>query len=70
MDSVSFISDCLEQVQIRLMGTCEGLTQEEVLWQPAPYANNIGDILWHMTQSEDNMATRLEGASPQWVAYG
>ena len=35
MDSVSFISYCLEQAQIRLIGTCEDLTQEEVLWRLA-----------------------------------
>ena len=70
MDSVSFISDCLEQVQIRLLGTCEGMTQEEVLWRPAPYANNIGFILWHVTRAEDNLVTRLEGGPAQWVAGG
>ena len=32
MDSVNFILDCLEQVEIRLFGTCEGMTQEQVLW--------------------------------------
>ena len=32
MDSVNFIFDCLEQVNIRLFGTCEGMTQEQVLW--------------------------------------
>jgi len=70
MDSVSFISDCLEQVQIRLMGTCEGMTQEEVSWRPAPYANNIGFILWHVTRAEDNLVTRLESGPTLWVSDG
>ena len=70
MDSIRFISDCLEQVQIRLLGTCEGMTQEEVLWRPAPYANNIGFILWHVARAEDNMVTRLEGGPPLWVSAG
>ena len=53
VDSVSFISYCLEQAQIRLIGTCEDLTQEEVLGG-SPYANNVGVILWHVTRAEDN----------------
>ena len=65
--SVSFISDCLEQVQIRLLETCEGLTQEEVVWRPAPYANNIGLILWHVTRAEDNLIPRLENGSTLWA---
>ena len=68
MDSVNFISDCLAQVEIRLLGTCEGMTQEEVLWRPAPYANNIGFILWHVTRAEDNLVTRL-GDGPPCVGY-
>ena len=59
MNTVKFISDCLEQVQLRLLSTCEGLTQEQVLWRPAPYANNIGFILWHVTRAEDNLVSRL-----------
>ena len=64
MDSVNFISDWLEQVEIRLLGTCEGMTQEEVLWRPAPYANNIGFILWRVTRAEDNLVTRLGDGPP------
>ena len=71
MDLVSFISECLAQVQLRLMGTCQGLTREQVLWRPAPYANNIGFILWHMTRAEDGLISRLGGAQPPlWAADG
>ena len=71
MNTVRFISDCLEQVQLRLLSTCEGMTQEQVLWRPAPYANNIGFILWHVTRAEDNLVSRLAGGSPAlWVADG
>lgn len=70
MDTVSFISDCLEQVRIRLLGTCEGMNQEEVLWRPEPYANNIGFVLWHVTRAEDNLVMRLENGHALWVTGG
>ena len=36
MDAVAFISDCLAQVHLRLMATCEGLNSEQLLWRPRP----------------------------------
>ena len=57
MDAVSFISDCLAQVHLRLMATCENLTTKQLLWRPAPTANNIGFILWHLVRNEDTRIT-------------
>ncbi|MFQ6028681.1 MAG: DinB family protein [Dehalococcoidia bacterium] len=71
MDVVEFITQSLAQVQFRLLGTCEGLTQEQVLWRPTPYSNNIGFILWHMSRSEDYVTNRLRGNHPTlWVSAG
>ena len=61
MDTVRFISECLDQVQIRLMATCKGLTPDQVLWRPAPTANNIGFILWHVARNEDARLTQTGG---------
>ena len=63
MDTISFITDSLDQVHVRLLATCDGLTQEQVVWRPAAYANNIGFILWHVARGEDRMITQLSGGS-------
>ena len=69
MDAVTFISDCLRQVHYRLLASCEGLTQEQVLWRPFAHANNIGFILWHVTRGEDNLISNLAATqSPLWVS--
>ncbi len=71
MDTVEFISASLRQVRIRLSATCEGLTQEQVLWRPAPHANSIGFILWHMARAEDNRIASLPGkAASLWESQG
>jgi len=57
MDAVHFISDCLAQVHLRLVATCNDLTQDQLLWRPAPTANNIGFILWHLARHEDTRIT-------------
>ena len=66
MSTVQFISDCLQQTHIRLMATCDGLTWEQMLWRPAPTANNIGFILWHITRNEDRRISSTAGRLGQF----
>ena len=75
MNSIQFISDCLEQTHLRLMATCDGLTAEQMAWRPAPTSNNIGFILWHLTRNEDARVTRTAVGRPGfeadlWVSGG
>ena len=71
MDTITFIRDSLSQVQLRLSATCDGLTQEQVEWRPAPYANNIGFILWHVARGEDRMIGQLSGGGVDlWESEG
>ena len=55
MATAKFIEQCLNQVYERLSKSMEGLTDEEMVWRPAPHANCILEILWHMIRSEDRM---------------
>ena len=69
MNTVCFISHSLSQVNLRLLATCEGLIQEQVLWRPTPYANNMGFILWHMARAEDYLISRFQKGRPSlWAS--
>ena len=48
-----FIIDALEKENGFLIDALDGLAAEELGWQPAPDANSIGWILWHMVRVED-----------------
>lgn len=48
-----FIADALEKETGFLMAALDGLSPEEMAWQPAPDANSIGWMLWHMVRVED-----------------
>lgn len=48
-----FIADALEKENGFLLDALDGLTPDELAWQPAPDANSIGWILWHMVRVED-----------------
>ncbi len=69
MDTITFIRHSLNQVHQRLIGTCRGLTYEQVSWRPAPHANNIGFILWHVARAEDRtVGTVLSARGELWVS--
>jgi uncharacterized damage-inducible protein DinB len=75
MNTIQFIADCLAQTHIRLMATCDGLKAEQMAWRPAPTANNIGFILWHLTRNEDGRISRTAGRQGDfeqdlWVTGG
>jgi hypothetical protein len=49
--------------------TIDGLTSVELAWQPAPGANSIGLILFHMFRSEDSFIQYLiQKKPPVWVS--
>ena len=48
-----FIIDALEKETGFLLEALDGLSPDELAWQPAPDANSIGWILWHMVRVED-----------------
>ncbi len=75
MNTQQFIADCLAQTHLRLMATCDGLTAEQMAWRPAPAANNIGFILWHVCRNEDSRVTATAGRAfgfeaDLWVTGG
>ncbi len=53
METKAFILDTLDIMQSELNQATDGLTQDEIKWQPNPEANPIGFILWHQLRGED-----------------
>lgn len=70
MDSIKFIQHSLNQVYERLQASCQGLTREQMLWRPAPGANHIGFILWHLGRANDSMMQRATKGSQVWEEEG
>jgi uncharacterized damage-inducible protein DinB len=49
-------------------GAVEGLSAEQLQWAPAPGANSIGWLVWHLTRVQDEHVTDLiDGAEQLWV---
>ena len=68
MGIIEFIRQSLNQIQERILGSANGLSRDDFLWRPAPHANCIGDIVWHMVRSEDRLVRVTAGLGPElWV---
>ncbi len=47
---------------------CEGLTDEQVHWQPADHPNHIAFTLWHAFSAEDRIVNGFLGQRPAVIA--
>ena len=71
MDLREFAVCALNDAQAHLMQALEGLTDEDLLWQPQPGANHIAFILWHMFREEDRFFQyKLRGIPQVWEEDG
>jgi hypothetical protein len=65
MDVKQLIKSGLDNAKRATDRALEGLTPEEIKWQPKPDANSIGLILFHMARLEDTFVQTLMQHKPQ-----
>lgn len=65
MDTTRFVEQCLRQVHERLLGSLQGLASHGLVWRPAPHANCIAEIVWHVVRAEDRTAGPRTGLGPE-----
>jgi uncharacterized damage-inducible protein DinB len=51
--------------------TLDGLTEADGTWRPAPHANTILEIAWHVARVDDRLGRRSTGLGPElWESQG
>src|SRR3954467_10971221 len=58
------------QVQEHLRPAVEGLTPEQLAWQPNPDANSIAWLAWHLARIQDSQIADAAGTEQVWTAEG
>ena len=48
----------------------DGLSKEDLAWQPKPDANSIGWLAWHLTRVQDDHISDLMGEEQLWIKDG
>ena len=55
----------------KLNRALDGLTNDELRWQPTLHANSIDWMVWHMARVEDNLVNVvLQNRDPIWIRDG
>ena len=50
--------------------TLDGLTEEDLNWQPKPDSNSIGWLAWHLTLWHDVMISNFMEEEQLWIKEG
>jgi hypothetical protein len=66
----SLVADQARRVQRDLESTLDNLDPDLLDCSPAPGANTIGWLGWHLTRSHDRNVSEIRGAAQLWIASG
>lgn len=59
-----------ESVLQTLERALDGLTEDDLNWQPSPDCNSIGWLTWHLTRAQDGLISLLMGEEQLWIRDG
>ena len=67
MEWHDLLSDGYGRVLESLEHILDGLTQDDMCWQPRNDCNSIGWLAWHLTRQEDAQIASLMGEEQLWI---
>ena len=70
MEWHDLLADCYGRVIEFLENVLEGLTEDELNWQPNQDCNSIGWLTWHLTRQHDAQVASLIGEDQLWINDG
>jgi len=70
METHEMLSNAYGGILRTLEYTLEGLTEEDLNWQPKPDCNSIGWLVWHLTRWQDVQFSSFIGKEQLWIEAG
>lgn len=53
-----------------MLQAIDGLTEDQVFWQPTADSNSIGWLIWHLNRRKDYYSSKLVNDEQTWAAGG
>jgi uncharacterized damage-inducible protein DinB len=70
MESAEVLVDGFERVREALHGAVEGLTTDQLAYQPSDGANSIAWLVWHLARVQDDHVADVAGEEQLWTGGG
>src|SRR5215469_1307484 len=70
MRSADLLVDGLDRGREVVHDVATGLTAEQLTYRPAPAANSICWLIWHLTRVQDDHIAEVSGREQVWAADG
>ena len=67
MDVSEVLIETFDRLPELVREAVEGLTPEQLRWAPAPSANSVGWLVWHLTRIQDHHVGELLGQEQFWI---
>jgi hypothetical protein len=68
MDISALLLELYDRIPPLVADAVDGLSEEELTWSPAPGANSIGWLVWHLARVQDHHVAELLGTEQIWVS--
>lgn len=65
--TTEILTDAFTRVRDGLAAQFDGLSAEQVLWRPAPNANPIGWLAWHLARVQDDHLAGVGDVAQVWT---
>jgi uncharacterized damage-inducible protein DinB len=68
--AAQLLVDGYDRIREEVLDTVTGLSPEQLAFAPAPGANSIGWLVWHLTRIQDDHIADVAGAEQVWTRDG
>ncbi len=70
METSDVLIDAYGRIRQTVHRVCTGLDAEDLAARPAPHANSIGWLVWHLTRVQDDHISEIAGHPQTWIEDG
>jgi uncharacterized damage-inducible protein DinB len=67
--SAELLTDAFDRIRDVVHDAVEGLSEDQLAHRPAPGANSIAWLVWHLTRVQDDHVAEVAGAEQVWPGW-
>jgi len=69
-EAIDLVRDGFGRVREAVHGVLVGIDPEAVTYRPAPEANSVAWLVWHLARIQDDHVADMAGGKQEWISGG